>query len=275
MMSSKRNADAIDEDDSLSQTVTSDIFESSPIEDRSSKFIAIFSPTISPRTLQAHDAFKSASHRILAWRKPSKQQSIGPIAASKNAVKVIYDVGSDEDGEKYAGKKLEKLLVDVNVVGAVVVARWWGGIMLGQVRFDHIVNTAREAIISWQDSIKSQPLTKKMKIEAPESLTPEQEAEQKARLAKQLTDRDTSISVLRELLAEKKVAKAKPANAQSTPEQAQSCKPVANSKTDYVSMSIAKLRQLEKARDTTISWILKQIDEVEASQSDRQIEPSS
>lgn len=271
-MSTKRNADAIDENN---QTAESDIFDSSPIEDRSSKFIAIFSPTISPKTLQAHDAFKSASHRILAWRKPSKQQSIGSMSVSSNAAKVIYDVGSDEDGEKYAGKKLEKLLVDMNIVGAVVVARWWGGIMLGQVRFDHILNTAKEAITSWQGSRKLPPPTKKMKTEASENLTPEEEAEQKARLAKQLTDRDASISVLRGLLAEKKVAKTGHTDDQNTPKATRSPKQVSTAKLDYLNMPIAKLRQLEKARDTTISWVLKQIDEVEASQSDAQVKSPS
>lgn len=274
-MSLKRSADAIDESINSSQTSKLDIFESSAIEDRSSKFIAVFSPTVSPRTLQGYDAYKSASHRILAWRKPSKQQSIGSMSSSKVAAKVIYDVGSDDDGEKYAGKRLEKLLVEMDIAGSVVVARWWGGIMLGPARFDHILNTARQAISLWEDSMKSQPLAKKPKVEMIENLTPEQEAEQKGRLAKQLTDRDANILVLRELLAEKRAAGSTNDDAQSTPKPTQVSGHVPTSKPDYASMSLPKLRQLEKARDTTISWILKQIDETEAAQSDNSVKPPS
>lgn len=229
------------------------LFESASIEDRKSKFIGFFSPELSPEQLQAHHAFKTATHKMLAWRRPSKQKSIAS-SISKAPVRTIYEVGSDDDGEKYAGKKLEKVLVEMNVEGTIVVARWYGGIMLGPIRFDHIVNAAKEAISKWKVSVE--PPAKKLKEQPEKTLTPEEESELKQRLAKQLKDRDSSITVLRDLLAERKGTATSP----KKPDSSTAPTP------DYTTMPIAKLRGLEKARDSTISWILKQIDEIEASQ---------
>ncbi|KAK5939743.1 hypothetical protein PMZ80_008125 [Knufia obscura] len=245
-------------------------FESSPIEDRASKFVALFSPDIPPKTLQAHPPYKTASHRILAWRKPSKQQSLLP---SPNAPgKLLYDTGCDDDGEKYAGKKLVNLLVDMNVVGSVVVARWYGGVLLGPVRFDHIVNVAKEAIKKWQDASNPGSETKKVKMEQVPEMTPEQEAELKARLVKQLRDRDSSINVLRGLLAEKKAASTQKVEDDSVSQQAGS-QGKAAAGPNYAAMPLKTLRQLEKAKDTTISWILKQIDEIETANAEKDDKP--
>jgi len=242
----------------------SKIFESSSIEDRASTFVAAFSPTIASKTLQAHQPYKKASHRILAWRKPSKQQSLSTVTNSNVAAKIIYDTGSDDDGEKYAGKKLEKLLIEMNVTGAVVVARWYGGVLLGPVRFDHIVNVAKEAIQKWQVFVNGEPSSKKLKVDSTPQLTPQQESEQKERLAKHLANRDESIKVLRGLLAEKKSSKSQDNSTSESPKPSQSAQTKVAQSTDYTSMPLTKLRQLEKARDTTISWILKQIEEAEA-----------
>lgn len=231
------------------------LFESEPIEDRSSKFIGLFSPDVNPERLQAHHAFKSASHRMLAWRRPSKQKS-SASTLSKAPAKVIYETGFDDDGEKYGGKKLEKVLIELNVEGTVVVARWYGGVLLGPVRFDHIANVAKEAISQWKES--TEPPSKKLKEEVEKTLTPEQEQELKQRLVKQLQDRDNSINVLRDLLAEKKAL----GGNDGSPKKPTSI----TSTQDYANMPVAKLRVLEKARDQTISWILKQIDAIEASQ---------
>ncbi|KAK5082411.1 hypothetical protein LTR05_007558 [Lithohypha guttulata] len=261
----------------------SNLFESGQILDRASKFIGLFSPATDtpPKVLQQHPPFQKATHRILAWRLPSRQQTV-QFEKSKNQQSnpskkpLVYDTGSLDDGEKYAGKKLEKLLIELDVVGTVVVARWYGGVMLGPVRFDHIVNAAKEAILEYQESIAitadhdtSLP-SKKPKTQSTENevLTPEQEAEQKVRLVKALTDRDNNIVVLRQLLAQKKTKK----KAETT-STTQSESPLKSSSSqtpkplpDYAAMSLTKLKQLDKARDTTISWILKQIDEAEGLQ---------
>lgn len=252
-------------DDASQDHQLSGHFESSPIEVRSSKFVALFSPDIPPTTLQAHPSYKTATHRILAWRKPSKQQSLLP---SPNAPgKMLYDTGYDDDGEKYAGKKLVNLLTDMNIVGAVVVARWYGGILLGPQRFDHIVTVAKEAITKRRGSSSEGALAKKAKVAAAGELTPEQEAEQKRRMVTQLENRDNSIRVLRELLAEKKATSSQAADGTSGSQNEVQVKTSTGPK--YATMPLKTLRQLEKAKDTTISWILKQIEEAETANAEK------
>lgn len=260
----------------------SNFFESGQILDRASKFIGLFSPATNapPKVLQQHPPFQKATHRILAWRLPSRQQTVQferSTNQQSNPSKkpLVYDTGSLDDGEKYAGKKLEKLLIELDVVGTVVVARWYGGVMLGPVRFDHIVNAAKEAISKYQESITSTENhdtslpTKKPKTESTDNeiLTPEQEAEQKVRLVKALTDRDKNIVVLRKLLAQKKIKKVEITSTTSPESPLKSSSSQTSKPTpDYAAMSLTKLKQLDKARDTTISWILKQIDEAEGLQ---------
>lgn len=260
-MSLKRGRDDPPAND-LGNSQGSDQFESSPIEDRASKFVGLFSSVIPAKELQAHPPYKKASHRILAWRKPSKQQSLTGFKAS-GGPSVIYTTGSDDDGEKYAGKKLEKLLIDLDVEGAIVVARWYGGVMLGPVRFSHMEQVARDAINKWRASRGHDMSSKKQKVEPPLSLSPAEEAERKARLVTTLGNRDNSIKVLRDLLAEKKAATSSGTSTlQSDPPR--SSAGTQTTTPDYSSLPLSKLQQLEKARDTTISWILKQIDDAEA-----------
>lgn len=263
-MSLKRSRDALQESDLKNRHDNSDIFESLPIEDRDSKFVGLFSSVIPAKELQAHTPYKNASHRILAWRKPSNQQSLTSFKTTADrAPQPIYTTGYDDDGEKYAGKKLEKLLIDLNVVGAIVVARWYGGTLLGPVRFTHMEQVARDAIAKWRESHGMAGPSKKPKVESTTQLTPEQEAEQKVKLVKLLVNRDNSIKVLRGLLADKKatnVANGANSNTQATEPPVS----IPASTIDYSPMPLSKLKQLEKARDTTISWILKQIDEEEA-----------
>ena len=218
------------------------IFTSSPIEDRSSKFIAFYSPILAAKELQAHTEFKSASHRVAAWRKPSSQRSL-------NAQRLL-ETGHDDDGEKYGGKALEKVLVETDVEGAVVVARWYGGVLLGPVRFDHIKNCARDAIMQWsQDRERS---AKKAKVR-------EDEVE-KERLIQTLPERDQSITVLRDLLAEKK-------NQQSSSAPSGESSPAKTP--NYATLPLATLQKLEQVRDATIGWILKQIEKVEQTQAEQ------
>ena len=119
------------------------IFRSSPIEDRTSTFIGYYSPTLSAKELQTLPENKSASHKIVAWRKPSTQKTLP-------GQKAQYVIGHDDDGEKYAGKKVEKVLESLDVMGCCVVARWYGGVMLGPVRFQHMEDCAKEAVREWQ-----------------------------------------------------------------------------------------------------------------------------
>ena len=156
-------------------------FKSAPINDRQSTFVAIFSPKVSGRDLQKYPDFKKADHKMLATRKASSQQTIGGVG------KRIMNTSSDDDGEKYAGKHIERVLNELDVEGAVVVARWYGGILLGPVRFEHIKTVARDAIRNWKESQKvhGDGMSKKPKLE--------DEQVDKSRLTKQLRQRDESI----------------------------------------------------------------------------------
>ena len=183
---------------------------------------------------------KSASHRIAAWRRPSNQCALD--------AKRLLEIGHDDDGEKYGGKALEKVLVETEVEGAVVVARWYGGVMLGPVRFDHIKNCARDAIKQW--SSETERSAKKTKLR-------EDEAERK-RLIQILPERDQSITVLRDLLAGK--------NQQASSASGEKRSPAKTP--DYSALPLATLEKLEQVRDASIGWILKQIEKVEKVQAE-------
>ncbi len=223
-----------------------EVYRSGPIKDRASTFIAVFSAAATARDLQALPEFKTATHRVAAWRKPSTQRVLSSSPR-------LYDTGHDDDGETYGGKRLEKLLVEMKVDGAVVVARWYGGVLLGPVRFAHIENCAREAISKWKQGASGAGedghVAQRRKVE---------DEEQKSALVVTLRQRDSSISVLRELLQEKREKVAR---------QTGDCRiltPQTRMKSpDYQAMPLEALRRLEKARDATISWILKEIDNLE------------
>lgn len=225
------------------------VYVSEPIEDRGSTHIGLYSPTATARQLQSRADVSEASHRIAAWRTPGKQRSLSG--------KPIYDLGHDDDGEAHAGKKLERLLADLNVEGAVVVARWYGGILLGPVRFTHFENCAREAISKWRQEVGEE--AKRRKVE-------KEEEEEKATLAKALEQRDSSIAVLRDLLAEKLRATKGDEEASSQPTRSQE----PSKKIDYLVMDLPTLKRLEKSRDVTLAWILKQIDKAEEDQKARE-----
>ncbi|KAI0302358.1 hypothetical protein B0F90DRAFT_1836906 [Multifurca ochricompacta] len=53
--------------------------------------------------------------------------------------------GSEDDGEQWAGGHVLKVMRSEGIMDAVViVSRWYGGVMLGPVRFTHIQDCARE-----------------------------------------------------------------------------------------------------------------------------------
>lgn len=85
--------------------------------------------------------------------------------------------------------------MDDNVEGTVIVARWFGGVMLGPVRFEHIRTAAREALWLWRrESEDREEGKKRVKRE-------EEDREEMERLVRELPERDHSIIVLRGLLA--------------------------------------------------------------------------
>lgn len=242
------------------------IYRSAPIEDRDSTFIGLYSPDLGPKELQKLQELKPASHRMLAWRRESNQQS---LTSSKQ-----YVTGNDDDGEKYGGRKVENVLIRMKVTGSCVVARWYGGTMLGQARFAHIENAATEAVRQWLDHVGEQQ-AKKRKIEDDKA--------EKEKLAKALATRDQSIIVLRTLATEKeKLAKEAvekktddtgdlneksiivDATRNKTPSPPRSNPGVQPAGPDYDAMSVERLRALDKARDATLAFLLKRIDKAES-----------
>jgi len=216
------------------------LFKSSPILDRSSEFVGFYSPTLSAKELQVRPEISSATHRIAAWRKPSSQQAL----SSQH----LFDTNHDDDGEKYGGKTLATVLASMNVEGAVVVARWYGGVMLGPVRFDHIRDSAREAISVWlQETGRA---SKRLRVQ--------EEIKSKDQLARTLQERDQSITVLRGLLAEKTNS--------SIPDPPSLNIPV--KVPQYSNLPLPTLEKLEQVRDATIGWILNQIEKAEVAQQD-------
>ncbi|KAF7504501.1 hypothetical protein GJ744_002121 [Endocarpon pusillum] len=231
-------------------------FCSNTIKDRSSTFVAIFSPSAPAPTLQANPDFATATHRVAAWRKPSAQRTLFTVK------RPLFDMGHDDDGEQYAGKRLEKVLSEMSAEGVVVVARWYGGILLGPVRFTHIEKCAREAIEKWKASVTAVQQEPDHPAAAQKRKIEEDDAKRKSTLVSVLEERDHSISALRGLLREKTeevcaiesedmVLTSKDGNV--TPDKA----------VDYSAMPLQALERLEKARDASISWILKEIDKVE------------
>lgn len=219
---------------------SSKIYRSAPIEDRSSTFAAFYSPSVPLDALRAHPFFGSASHRIAAWRKPSSQRTMLP------SPRRLYEVGHDDDGERYAGGKLTKIMEDMDVDGSLVVGRWYGGVLLGPVRFTHIENCAREAIGKWKEHTRNGNDSEQKRRK-----TQDDEAE-KAGLSRELEERDRSIVTLRRLLDDKREVN----------KQDNSSANVIRT-IDYSSMPVERLRQLDRARDATIAWLLREIDKAD------------
>lgn len=227
---------------SPSSDVPTNIFRSEKIQHETSAFIGAFSPTLSAKALQALPEFRTASHKIAAWRTRSKQKSLTP------ASKVLYDLGHDDDGEKWAGSRLQHVLNDSGTEGVVVVARWYGGQNIGPIRFTHIETCAKQAIWSWKvadDAAKEEHAGKKQRVE--------KERERKE-LEENLRERDLNIFVLRKLLADKKAKSQDTKPAPPTPSK---------SLQDYSKLTTEALNRVDTARDATIAFILKQIDKVD------------
>lgn len=265
-MSLKRPAPSYDD--------STKIYTSQPIHDRESIFVAFYSPYpgLPPKELQKIKEGKTASHRILAWRTPSKQRTLAPTT------KILCDSGHDDDGEQWAGKRLDSVMVEMDVMGAICVARWYGGVMLGPVRFKHIEDVAKEAVKVWREEQGGtggkrqrveEPATLLRQGSQPETMRPEELKRRKDDLIRTLARRDVSVATLRTLLDTKKAELA--SSTVSKPSQTLSAAQVAASpsrKVNYDVMPFARLQALENARDATIQFLLEQIDKAEEDHKD-------
>ncbi|KAF8314516.1 ribosomal protein S5 domain 2-like protein [Clavulina sp. PMI_390] len=126
------------------------IFASAPIDDRDSTFIAYIFRVSSQSQISSSvtqlrkvlHAKNPASHEMHAYRLMS-------LKAGRDGLKGPDDfelrTGMDDDGEKYGGARILKVMEAEGVLDAVVVcSRWYGGTMLGPVRFQHIEACTRE-----------------------------------------------------------------------------------------------------------------------------------
>ncbi|KAK3067947.1 hypothetical protein LTR53_014846 [Teratosphaeriaceae sp. CCFEE 6253] len=264
----KRSPEPSSSSSSSPSDTAADIHISDPIEDRESKFIGYYSPSLAAPSLQQHPLVKSASHKILAWRKEGKQRSLtGSIAH--------YETGHDDDGEKHGGRTVEKVLTQTQVTGACVVARWYGGVMLGPVRFRHMEDCAKGAVAKWRAHEEGERRAKRVK---------EAEEAERGRLARALGERDRSVEVLRAMAGEKEgrvrdallagmaglEAGAESADGAGAPPVVAVASPVAATASpkkpavDYSSMPLDRLRALDKARDATLSFLLKRISKADS-----------
>ncbi|KAK0250016.1 hypothetical protein LTR91_021937 [Friedmanniomyces endolithicus] len=244
-----------------------EIYTSPSITDRSSKFTAYFSPTLPPRTLHSNPLFATASHKILAWRHESSQRAL-PGHPPR------YETGHDDDGEKHGGKTVAAVLTQLRVTGSCVVARWYGGVMLGPVRFAHMEECARAAVGKWREA-EEEVAAERRRVEV--------DGVERGRLARTLVERDGSIVVLRRMALEKegRVREAvlagvagleggdgEDGGAGEAEGRSSAAVGVAVSPSraapGYPSMTIDRLRALDKARDATLAFLLKRISKAEA-----------
>ncbi|GAA98134.1 uncharacterized protein L969DRAFT_85938 [Mixia osmundae IAM 14324] len=148
---------------SLPQTQWDPLATSSTVVDRDSCFVA-YATSITSKAdalaFQAHvkvlhegsigkGKLGPASHNVLAWRtitlRPGKN-GLGEQGDEDFEVAA----GSHNDGEDRAGPTMLNVLEKEGVVDVVViVSRWFGGTMLGPIRFKHIEDVTRDVIRKW------------------------------------------------------------------------------------------------------------------------------
>ncbi|KZT05388.1 ribosomal protein S5 domain 2-like protein [Laetiporus sulphureus 93-53] len=126
------------------------IATSQEIRDRGSTFVASIYAASNDKEARAVvacvrnvvHASKPATHEVSAWRcmvlKEGKTGLGGPDDFE-------LKTGSEDDREQHAGGKVLKVMQEEGVIDAVViVSRWYGGVMLGPVRFAHFETCARD-----------------------------------------------------------------------------------------------------------------------------------
>ena len=264
----------------------------SPIYDRESTFKAYFSPSMPAQALRSHlksiDDIESATHHMLAWRLPRPPQGtlnshFQPTQDSQlhgtegRPNRPLLNTGSDDDGERYGGRHVLRALEAEGVQGALVVARWYGGVMLGPVRFTHMEEIARQAIREWRRDTAGPGLREADDMVPKRAKTSTDAAKDegiKSRLARELADRDANIIVLRELLKSKQAAASKTNGVgngeKATVENSSQPETSPAKKIDYTAMTLDALRRADKARDSTVAFLLKKIEEAEAAEREEQ-----
>lgn len=136
---------------SPSLQVPSLIASSSEIVDLDSVFIAHAASVSSAaqaevfrRHVREQHANDEAGHEMMGWR------CLIPKAGkdgSGSEMDWMLKSGQDDDGEKWSGEKIVKVMESESKVDVcVVVSRWFGGTLLGPRRFKHIESATRQAL---------------------------------------------------------------------------------------------------------------------------------
>ncbi|KAG6837075.1 hypothetical protein H0H93_015343 [Arthromyces matolae] len=123
---------------------------SQEIRDRGSTFVANIFPATTPSEALSRIAHvksilhrtKPATHEIAAWRCMVLKPGCTGLGGLDD---FEVSVGHNDDGEKWAGARVQKVMESLGILDAVViVSRWYGGTMLGPARFTHIETCATE-----------------------------------------------------------------------------------------------------------------------------------
>ncbi|KAJ7575563.1 hypothetical protein C8J56DRAFT_409248 [Mycena floridula] len=147
-----------------SRPIPAALFISQDIRDRGSLFSASIYSVSSPssyksliNTLKAKNGATGAAKDSAAPGSGTKNPATHTMSAFRCMILKANQTGlsgpsdftvhaaSDDDGEKWGGSRIAKVIQNEGVLDAVVVVRrWYGGIMLGPARFDHIETCTRE-----------------------------------------------------------------------------------------------------------------------------------
>lgn len=163
--------------------------------------------------------------------------------------------GFEDDGEKWAGKKLLELLIASEDEGLLCVARWYGGILLGPTRFDHIVHVAADALATYHIRQKKGPLMKEPTMKAPRVLEMPVDDEERMRTLKTLRGKDMTIETLRGMILAKKVERGESPVSSPVKEK------------NYERMSSEGLKRLLIARDAAIKSLRDILQELQSQSS--------
>jgi putative IMPACT (imprinted ancient) family translation regulator len=238
---------ALKRKNSVDASELENVFRSAPVEEGKSKFIGYFSPTLKQEELKKLVEIQSATHKISAWRHESSQRAITGA--------IRYQTGHADDGEKFGGEKIKRVLENESTVGACVVARWYGGVNIGPARFRHITNCATEAINSWRRH-QEEERVKRQRVA---------DADKQAKLAEELKHRDDHIGILRTLHLDKlqELKALEPRTPDSSPRSPVVSQTPVKPGTNYSAMPLEQLCRLETVRDHTVRHMLERLEKID------------
>ena len=121
------------------------VAEGTPLSDRGSSFQALLAPCTDGRSAAIDAVLRAIAARVTSATTRSFAYRItNPAGGEEAGLIERYDDG----GEHGAGERLLQLLQRADVRNVcLVVARWFGGTLLGPDRFRHAVMTARNLLL--------------------------------------------------------------------------------------------------------------------------------